>query len=68
MQEICNILCYNQIVEIQKEKAMKHLPPYETPELQTISVEADVITTSYADALPFLPTGLRDDLAEETEL
>ena len=35
---------------------MKHLLPYEKPEMQAICIDADVITTSFADSLPFLPT------------
>ena len=44
---------------------MKHLPPYETPEMQTICLSTDVITTSFTDSLPFLPTGQSGELNED---
>ena len=47
---------------------MKHLPPYETPEMQTICLSTDVITTSFSDSLPFLPTKQDDGLLDENEL
>ena len=47
---------------------MKSLHPYLTPELAFVQVEDDVISTSYADALPFLPTTSGEDETSEGEI
>ena len=40
---------------------------YESPAVQFICIGEDVITTSYADSLPFLPT-VGEDTTLESEL
>ena len=47
---------------------MKSLQSYMTPELVLLTVDTDVISTSYADALPFLPTTTDADETSEYEI
>lgn len=47
---------------------MKSLQSYMTPELVLLTVDTDVISTSYADALPFLPTTADADETSECEI
>lgn len=46
---------------------MELYTPYESPCVHFVCIGEDVITTSYADALPFLPT-VGEDATSEGEL